>query len=110
MVKPSSSLQVVCHEIHRNVCSQCLCLQLHFSLYLYGEFNGTVLLSLEENSATTSRVVWERSGQWEDNWQDITLQLPALLSGYGALMYCLITDLRCQHITLQYMKFRVKVS
>ncbi|KAM9432805.1 tyrosine-protein kinase receptor-like [Salvelinus alpinus] len=56
--------------------------QLHFSLYLYGEFNGTVLLSLEENSTTTSRLVWERSGQWKDHWQDITLQLPALLSGF----------------------------
>ncbi|XP_036810917.1 leukocyte tyrosine kinase receptor isoform X1 [Oncorhynchus mykiss] len=56
--------------------------QLHFSLYLYGEFNGTVLLSLEENSTTMSRLVWERSGQWKDNWQDITLQLPALLSGF----------------------------
>ncbi|XP_035614706.1 tyrosine-protein kinase receptor-like isoform X1 [Oncorhynchus keta] len=56
--------------------------QLHFSLYLYGEFNGTVLLSLEENSTTLSRLVWERSGQWKDNWQDITLQLPALLSGF----------------------------
>uniref|UniRef100_A0A4W5R5Q0 Tyrosine-protein kinase receptor n=1 Tax=Hucho hucho TaxID=62062 RepID=A0A4W5R5Q0_9TELE len=56
--------------------------QLHFSLYLYGEFNGTVLLSLEENSTTTSRLVWERSGQWKDNWQDITVQLPALLNGF----------------------------
>ncbi|CAB1330715.1 unnamed protein product, partial [Coregonus sp. 'balchen'] len=56
--------------------------QLHFSLYLYGEFNGTVLLSLEENSTTTSPLVWERSGQWKDNWQDISLQLPALLNGF----------------------------
>nr|XP_029531003.1 ALK tyrosine kinase receptor-like isoform X2 [Oncorhynchus nerka] len=56
--------------------------QLHFSLYLYGEFNGTVLLSLEDNSTVASPLVWERSGQWKDNWQDITLQLPALLNGF----------------------------
>uniref|UniRef100_A0A4W5MIB8 Tyrosine-protein kinase receptor n=1 Tax=Hucho hucho TaxID=62062 RepID=A0A4W5MIB8_9TELE len=55
---------------------------LHFSLYLYGEFNGTVLLSLEDNSTVASPLVWERSGQWKDNWQDITLQLPALLNGF----------------------------
>ncbi|XP_024284358.2 ALK tyrosine kinase receptor isoform X2 [Oncorhynchus tshawytscha] len=56
--------------------------QLHFSLYLYGEFNGTVLLSLEDNSTVASPLVWERSGQWKDNWQDITLQLPALRNGF----------------------------
>ncbi|XP_029569710.1 leukocyte tyrosine kinase receptor isoform X2 [Salmo trutta] len=56
--------------------------QLHFSLYLYGDFNGTVLLSLEDNSTVASPLVWERSGQWKDNWQDITLQLPALLNGF----------------------------
>ncbi|XP_010877406.2 leukocyte tyrosine kinase receptor isoform X2 [Esox lucius] len=55
---------------------------LHFSLYLYGEFNGTVLLSLEENGSTKSPLVWERSGPWKDNWQDVTLQLPALLNGF----------------------------
>lgn len=84
-----SHIQVFkCHEIHRNACSRCLCLQLHFSLYLYGEFNGTVLLSLEDNSTVASPLVWERSGQWKDNWQDITLQLPALLNGYSAFIYC----------------------
>ncbi|KAL0969304.1 hypothetical protein UPYG_G00225290 [Umbra pygmaea] len=56
--------------------------QLHFSLYLYGEFNGTVLLSLEENGTRTPPLVWERSGQWKDTWQYISLQLPALHNGF----------------------------
>ncbi|KAJ7988947.1 hypothetical protein DPEC_G00314470 [Dallia pectoralis] len=56
--------------------------QLHFSLYRCGDFNGTLVLSLEEDGSTLSPLVWEKSGRWKDHWQEVTLQLPALLNGF----------------------------
>ncbi|XP_049319381.1 tyrosine-protein kinase receptor [Astyanax mexicanus] len=56
--------------------------QLHFSLYLFGDFNGTVLLSVEENGTSETPLVWERTGQMKDNWQDVTLQISDLLKGF----------------------------
>ncbi|XP_046711349.1 leukocyte tyrosine kinase receptor isoform X2 [Silurus meridionalis] len=55
--------------------------QLHFSLYLYGDFNGTVRLSVVENGSSVTPLVWERAGHWKDNWQDVTLQITDLLNG-----------------------------
>ncbi|KAK1793003.1 hypothetical protein P4O66_001718 [Electrophorus voltai] len=52
------------------------CLQ--FSLYLYGDFNGTVLLLMVENGNVTNPILWERTGQWKDIWQDVTLQITNL--------------------------------
>ena len=59
-----------------------VCFQLHFSLYLYGDFNGTVQVAVIDNDTATSPLLWERSGRWNDKWQDITLQLPGLHHGY----------------------------
>ncbi|XP_078145677.1 tyrosine-protein kinase receptor [Centroberyx gerrardi] len=56
--------------------------QLRFSLYLFGEFNGTVLVAIEENGTAASPLVWERNGQWTDNWQDVALQLTGLHHGF----------------------------
>ncbi|KAF7652742.1 hypothetical protein LDENG_00092870 [Lucifuga dentata] len=56
--------------------------QLRFSLYLFGEFNGTVLVAVEETGTATSPLVWERNGQWKDNWQDVSLQLTGLHHGF----------------------------
>ncbi|XP_066540212.1 tyrosine-protein kinase receptor [Hoplias malabaricus] len=56
--------------------------QLHFSLYLYGNFNGTVLLSVVENGTSANPLVWERAGQWKDSWQEVTLQITDLLKGF----------------------------
>uniref|UniRef100_A0A4W4GD08 Tyrosine-protein kinase receptor n=1 Tax=Electrophorus electricus TaxID=8005 RepID=A0A4W4GD08_ELEEL len=52
--------------------------QLQFSLYLYGDFNGTVLLLMVENGNVTNPILWERTGQWKDIWQDVTLQITNL--------------------------------
>uniref|UniRef100_A0A667ZAF2 Tyrosine-protein kinase receptor n=1 Tax=Myripristis murdjan TaxID=586833 RepID=A0A667ZAF2_9TELE len=57
-------------------------LTLRFSLYLFGEFNGTVSVAIEENGTATSPPVWERNGEWTDNWQDIALQLTSLHQGF----------------------------
>ncbi|XP_056151361.1 tyrosine-protein kinase receptor [Lampris incognitus] len=56
--------------------------QLHFSLYLFGEYNGTILVAIEENRTAASPLVWKRNGQWTDDWQDITLQLTGLHHGF----------------------------
>uniref|UniRef100_A0A672RC47 Tyrosine-protein kinase receptor n=1 Tax=Sinocyclocheilus grahami TaxID=75366 RepID=A0A672RC47_SINGR len=56
--------------------------QLQFSLYLYGDFNGTVLLSVVENGMSASPLIWERSGHWKDAWQEITLLITEILKGF----------------------------
>lgn len=55
--------------------------QMRFSLYLYGDFNGSLLVAIEENGTTTA-LVWERNGQWIDDWEDVALQLTGLHHGY----------------------------
>ncbi|CAJ1073548.1 LOW QUALITY PROTEIN: leukocyte tyrosine kinase receptor [Xyrichtys novacula] len=56
--------------------------QMRFSLYLYGDFNGSLLVAIEENGTTTAPLVWERNGQRTDDWEDIALQLTGLHYGF----------------------------
>ncbi|GAA6108679.1 leukocyte tyrosine kinase receptor isoform X1 [Tachysurus ichikawai] len=63
--------------------------QLHFSLYLYGDFNGTVRLSVVENGTSETPLVWERAGHWKDSWQDVTLQITDLLNGFRLKVHAL---------------------
>ncbi|XP_034419408.1 leukocyte tyrosine kinase receptor [Cyclopterus lumpus] len=56
--------------------------QMRFSLYLYGDFNGTLLVAIEENGTTTAPLVWERNHQWTDDWEDVALQLTGLHHGF----------------------------
>lgn len=55
---------------------------MHFSLYLYGNFNGSLLVATEEEGANAAVQVWERNGPWTDDWEDIALQLTGLRHGY----------------------------
>jgi len=55
--------------------------QMRFSLYLHGDFNGTLLVSIEENGTTTAPPVWERNHQGTDDWEDVALQLTGLRHG-----------------------------
>ncbi|KAG7454097.1 hypothetical protein MATL_G00263890 [Megalops atlanticus] len=57
--------------------------QIQFSLYLFGKFNGTVLLSVEENVTAAVPLVWERSGQRKDSWQNINLELSDVLNSFS---------------------------
>ncbi|XP_049917569.1 tyrosine-protein kinase receptor [Epinephelus moara] len=52
--------------------------QMRFSLYLYGHFNGSLLVAIEENGTSTAPLVWERNDQWTDDWEDVALQLTGL--------------------------------
>ncbi|KAG7328180.1 hypothetical protein KOW79_008124 [Hemibagrus wyckioides] len=63
--------------------------QLHFSLYLFGDFNGTVRLSVVENGTSVTPLVWERAGHWKDSWQDVTLQITDLLNGFHLKVHAL---------------------
>ncbi|XP_074548823.1 tyrosine-protein kinase receptor [Halichoeres trimaculatus] len=55
--------------------------QMSFSLYLYGNFNGSLLVAIEENG-TSAVLIWERNGQWTDDWEDVALQLTGLHNGF----------------------------
>lgn len=59
----------------------CLSVQIRFSLYLYGNFNGSLLVAIEEEGHTAASLVWERRGPWIDSWEDVTLQLTGLNHG-----------------------------
>uniref|UniRef100_A0A3Q1FAG1 Tyrosine-protein kinase receptor n=1 Tax=Acanthochromis polyacanthus TaxID=80966 RepID=A0A3Q1FAG1_9TELE len=52
--------------------------QMRFSLYLYGDFNGSLLVAIEENGTSAAPLVWERNGQWTDDWEAVALQLTGL--------------------------------
>ncbi|XP_062253178.1 tyrosine-protein kinase receptor [Platichthys flesus] len=56
--------------------------QLRFSLYMYGDFNGSLLVAIEENGTSTAPLVWERNGQRADDWEDVALQLTGLHHGF----------------------------
>ncbi|XP_041131337.1 leukocyte tyrosine kinase receptor-like, partial [Polyodon spathula] len=54
--------------------------QVQFSCYVFGVYNGTVSLSVQEDSTLgVSPLVWERAGSWKDSWLKLTLQLPDIL-------------------------------
>lgn len=54
---------------------------MRFSLYLYGNFNGSLLVSLEEEGHSDAPMVWERKGPWTDSWEDVALQLTGIRHG-----------------------------
>ncbi|XP_047466681.1 leukocyte tyrosine kinase receptor isoform X2 [Mugil cephalus] len=56
--------------------------QMHFSLYLHGDFNGSLLVAIEENATNSAPLVWERNGQWTDDWESVALQLTSLHHGF----------------------------
>lgn len=60
----------------------CLSVQMRFSLYLFGDFNGSLLVAIVENETATAPLVWERNGPWTDDWEDVALQLTGLHHEY----------------------------
>ncbi|XP_032356168.1 tyrosine-protein kinase receptor isoform X2 [Etheostoma spectabile] len=56
--------------------------QMRFSLYLYGNFNGSLLVAIKESGSATTPLVWERNDQWTDDWEDVALQLTGLNHGF----------------------------
>ncbi|KAM4540780.1 tyrosine-protein kinase receptor [Fundulus diaphanus] len=52
--------------------------QMRFSLYVYGTFNGSLQVAIEENGTTDAPLVWERQGQSTDDWRAVALVLTGL--------------------------------
>lgn len=50
-------------------------MQMSFSLYIHGTFNGSLQVAIEENETNAVLLVWERHGQWTDDWEAVALEL-----------------------------------
>lgn len=57
---------------------------MRFSLYIYGLFNGFLQVAIEEHGTDTALLIWERHGQWTDDWEVVALELTDLQHGYVA--------------------------
>lgn len=55
---------------------------MRFSVYLYGNFNGSLRVATVEEGADTVLMVWERNGTGTDDWEEVSLQLTGLQQGY----------------------------
>nr|XP_020649442.1 leukocyte tyrosine kinase receptor [Pogona vitticeps] len=58
--------------------------QVQFSAYIFGNYNGTLSLMVQEETDEISSplMVWERTGSWGDHWFLITLEMPRLQNGF----------------------------
>uniref|UniRef100_A0A8C6VV77 Tyrosine-protein kinase receptor n=1 Tax=Nothobranchius furzeri TaxID=105023 RepID=A0A8C6VV77_NOTFU len=56
--------------------------QMRFSLYLHGFFNGSLQVAIDENGTKAAPLVWERQGQWMDDWEEVVLDLSSLHHGF----------------------------
>ncbi|KAM9354854.1 tyrosine-protein kinase receptor [Pholidichthys leucotaenia] len=83
-VRESNSLQEACIQsppfpptVSTGAC------QIRFSLYLYGAFNGSLLVAMEENETSIASFIWERNEQWKDEWEvPVALELTGLQHGF----------------------------
>lgn len=55
---------------------------MRFSVYLYGNFNGSLQVATVKEGSDTALTVWERNGTRTDDWEEISLQLTGLQHGY----------------------------
>lgn len=55
---------------------------MRFSVYLYGNFNGTLQVATVEEGADTALTVWEKNGTGIDDWEEVSLQLSGLQHRY----------------------------
>nr|XP_060616728.1 leukocyte tyrosine kinase receptor isoform X1 [Anolis sagrei ordinatus] len=58
--------------------------QVQFSAYIFGSYNGTISLIVQEqtNETSATSLVWERTGSWSDQWFLITLDMPRLQNSF----------------------------
>ncbi|XP_061751814.1 tyrosine-protein kinase receptor isoform X1 [Nerophis ophidion] len=52
--------------------------QMRFSFHLFGRFNGSLSVALEENGTATAPLVWEIKSPSKDDWEDVVLPLTGL--------------------------------
>ncbi|XP_061698794.1 tyrosine-protein kinase receptor isoform X2 [Syngnathoides biaculeatus] len=56
--------------------------QMRFSFYLFGSFNGSLSVVIEENGTSAASQIWEGHGRWKDDWEHVVLQLTDLHHGF----------------------------
>ncbi|KAH0620623.1 hypothetical protein JD844_021276 [Phrynosoma platyrhinos] len=58
--------------------------QVQFSAYIFGNYNGTISLIVQEETGEISAtpLVWERGGSWSDQWFLITFEMPRLQNSF----------------------------
>ncbi|KAK2891815.1 tyrosine-protein kinase receptor [Channa argus] len=66
--------------------------QMRFSLYLSGNFNGSLLVTVVENETSSEVLVWKTPDQWRDDWEDVALQLPELHHGFHVKVSAVWTE------------------
>ncbi|KAA0711259.1 ALK tyrosine kinase receptor [Triplophysa tibetana] len=89
--------------------------QLRFSLYLCGDFNGSIVLSIVENGASSPPLVWKKSWKWNDNWQDVNFQITKILNGFYIKVQAMwafgsMADIALDDISLSMGCFETDVS
>uniref|UniRef100_A0A4W3KIR6 Tyrosine-protein kinase receptor n=1 Tax=Callorhinchus milii TaxID=7868 RepID=A0A4W3KIR6_CALMI len=73
--------------------------QVQFSVYIYGLYNGTVSLYVEENSMLgKAPLMWEQAGGWMDRWLMVALHL-FRLKLHAAWESSSATDIALDNIT-----------
>ncbi|XP_054909291.1 tyrosine-protein kinase receptor isoform X3 [Poeciliopsis prolifica] len=56
--------------------------QMRFSFYLYGSFNGSLQVAIEENGTGYTPLIWETQGQSMDDWEAFALEVTDLNHGF----------------------------
>lgn len=78
---PFDSPSMVC-SFYQCALFFCFSIQMRFSLYLYGNFNGSLQVARVEEGTDTVLTVWERNVTGTDDWEELSLQLTGLQHGY----------------------------
>ncbi|KAG7271486.1 hypothetical protein CRUP_018520, partial [Coryphaenoides rupestris] len=73
-------------DVLRRTPGHFLVLRLRFSLYVSGEFNGTLTVFVEENGTTAVPVPVQGCCPWADDWQTVTLDLTGLRRQFSIKM------------------------
>ncbi|XP_040925006.1 tyrosine-protein kinase receptor isoform X2 [Betta splendens] len=55
---------------------------MRFSLYLSGDFNGSLLVTVVENGTGAAPLLWEKRDGWADDWEDVSLPPAELQRGF----------------------------
>ncbi|KAG2457415.1 ALK kinase, partial [Polypterus senegalus] len=60
----------------------------HFLLYLFGVYNGTISLLIQDSDIQEGPLlVWQQAGSWKNNWVEITVHLRDILHSILLLDY-----------------------
>ncbi|XP_039597405.1 leukocyte tyrosine kinase receptor isoform X1 [Polypterus senegalus] len=59
----------------------------HFLLYLFGVYNGTISLLIQDSDIQEGPLlVWQQAGSWKNNWVEITVHLRDILHSFHLIL------------------------